>query len=115
MKTILIASLFLIVMLADRDQSAHGQLYPSQPPLFQPFTPNAYGPGINSDATGRPFYWQATPQQQGPDVTIQPNVNQYGYGQSGDQYGRPIAPQMQQERRSGFRSGFGRHRQDDDE
>ena len=87
------------------------QLYPSQPPLFEPFQQNAYGPGINSDATGRPFYWQGRAEQPGPDVTIQPGINRYGYGQSSDQYGRPITPQLPQEPSSGSRWGFGRGRQ----
>ena len=29
--------------------------------FLQPYDPNAYGPGINSDATGRPFILNSMP------------------------------------------------------
>ena len=29
--------------------------------FLEPYQSNAYGPGINSDATGRPFSWQPLP------------------------------------------------------
>jgi hypothetical protein len=73
------------------------QLYPSQPPLLGPMTPNAYGPGIGMDGTGRPFYWQAPGQPNFPDPTIQPRINQYGFGSSADQYGRFLEPRFPQE------------------
>jgi hypothetical protein len=54
-----------------------------------PYTPNAYGPGINSDATGRPFIWQ--PDFGGPALgPIKPNV--YGPGIGMDGTGRPVRP-----------------------
>lgn len=85
--------LTLAILLAALPVSA--QVYPSDPPLFEPFEKDAYGPGRDADATGRPFYWapqgQATAQ---PDPTLQPQVNQYGLGRSADQYGRPIEPRM---------------------
>lgn len=64
-----------------------------QAPLLGPVTPNAYGPGLHSDATGRPFMW--TPQFGGagspdPNLRVQPNV--YGPGIGMDQYGRPAKP-----------------------
>jgi len=58
-----------------------------------PYTPNAYGPGINSDATGRPFIWQpetAGPKVFDPFLQVQPNA--YGPGVGMDQYGRPVRP-----------------------
>jgi len=61
--------------------------------LLGPMTPNAYGPGINSDATGRPFMWQ--PQFGGsglPDPTLRVNPNAFGPGIGMDQYGRPVRP-----------------------
>ena len=61
--------------------------------LQTPITPNAYGQGINSDATGRPFTWK--PQYGGssiPDSTIQVQPYNYGQGLSMDQYGRPLVP-----------------------
>jgi hypothetical protein len=57
-----------------------------------PATKDAYGPGINSDATGRPFTWQ--PQRgygkADPFIDVKPNV--YGPGIGQDQYGRPVKP-----------------------
>jgi hypothetical protein len=58
-----------------------------------PYTPNAYGPGMNADATGRPFIWQ--PQRGGtgfPDPTLQVKPDAYGQGVGMDQYGRPVRP-----------------------
>ncbi len=89
-----IPSSLLFVLLA---LPAQAQLYPmpgEQPPLLQPFQQNAYGPGVNSDATGRPFSWapQGSSSLSQPDPTLQPNINAYGLGRSADQYGRPIQP-----------------------
>jgi hypothetical protein len=54
-----------------------------------PFTPNAYGPGMNADATGRPFIWQ--PDFGGPAMgPITPNA--YGPGIGMDATGRPVQP-----------------------
>ena len=61
--------------------------------LLGPITPNAYGPGLNSDATGRSFMW--TPQSGGsgyPDPTLRVQPNAYGPGIGMDQYGRPVRP-----------------------
>lgn len=61
--------------------------------LLSPYKPNAYGPGINSDATGRPFTWQpqgAGPQSFDPFLKVQPDA--YGPGIGMDQYGRPVRP-----------------------
>jgi len=58
-----------------------------------PYTPNAYGPGMNADATGRPFIWQpqgAGPQSFDPFLKVKPNA--YGPGIGMDQYGRPVRP-----------------------
>jgi len=54
-----------------------------------PSTPNAYGPGMNADATGRPFIWK--PDFGGPALgPIQPNA--YGPGVGMDATGRPVRP-----------------------
>jgi hypothetical protein len=63
------------------------------PPFLGPYTPNAYGPGLNSDATGRPFIWM--PQVPGPkffDPFLDVKPNAYGPGIGSDQYGRPVRP-----------------------
>ena len=61
--------------------------------LLSPYKPNAYGPGINSDATGRPFTWQPQgpgPQSFDPFLKVKPDA--YGPGIGMDQYGRPVQP-----------------------
>ena len=51
------------------------------------YTPDAYGPGINSDATGRPFIWK--PDFGGPALgPIKPDA--YGPGIGMDATGRPV-------------------------
>jgi hypothetical protein len=54
-----------------------------------PYTPNAYGPGMNMDATGRPFIWR--PEFGGPALgPVTPNA--YGPGVGMDATGRPVRP-----------------------
>jgi hypothetical protein len=77
------------------DQQQPQQLIPTPGgrALLGPITPNAYGPGLNSDATGRPFMW--APQFGGsgyPDPTLRVQPNAYGPGIGMDQYGRPVRP-----------------------
>jgi len=66
---------------------------PSGETFLEPITPNAYGPGINSDATGRPFTYQPDFGGNGnPDPTLKVTPNAYGPGVGMDQYGRPVRP-----------------------
>ncbi len=61
--------------------------------LFSPYSPDAYGPGVNADATGKPFIWQpdtAGPRVFDPFLHVQPDM--YGLGIGMDQYGRPVRP-----------------------
>lgn len=61
-------------------------------PYQEPYQPKAYGPGINGDATGRPFVWQ-TESGQGPEdplANVRPDALGPGIGM--DQYGRPVQP-----------------------
>ena len=62
--------------------------------LFFPISvvaqPNAYGPGINSDATGRPFTWEPLPGNGPADPFSRVRPNAYGPGIGMDQYGRPV-------------------------
>ena len=58
------------------------------PPFLGPYRPNAYGPGINSDATGRPFVWQTDQGSTDPFAKVRPDVLGPGIGM--DQYGRPV-------------------------
>jgi serine/threonine-protein kinase len=57
-----------------------------------PYQPNAYGPGINSDATGRPFTWQPSPGSDPADPLSRVSPDAYGPGIGMDQYGRPVQP-----------------------
>jgi hypothetical protein len=51
---------------------------------------NVYGPGINSDATGRPYTWEPG---SGPADRLSPvRPDAYGPGIGMDAYGRPVQP-----------------------
>jgi hypothetical protein len=53
---------------------------------------NTLGPGINSDATGRPFtYRDPSGTTNLEPQRVQPNA--YGPGIGMDQYGRPVRPE----------------------
>jgi hypothetical protein len=55
--------------------------------LLGPGRADAYGPGIHSDATGRPFTWRTNEGR----VTFGPvKENAYGIGIGMDQFGRPV-------------------------
>jgi hypothetical protein len=82
----------LLLLLAPPALAQTGQLTPA-PALLPPYQTNTYGPGINSDSTGRPFTWQpqtpqAVPIMPAPTLNIRPDV--YGPGVGSDQYGRPV-------------------------
>lgn len=55
--------------------------------LLGPGRPHAYGPGIHSDATGRPFAWRTNDGQM---VFGKVKENAYGLGVGMDQFGRPV-------------------------
>jgi len=57
-------------------------------PFLGPYRSNVYGPGINSDATGRPFVWQPDQGTADPLAKVRPDV--FGPGIGMDQYGRPV-------------------------
>lgn len=63
--------------------------------LLSPGRRNAYGAGVDADATGRPFYWAPkndtqSQRQSYPDATLQVKPDAYGLGVGIDQYGRPV-------------------------
>ncbi len=84
----------------DFHQHGNGPLLGPRSPYLEPIRPNAYGPGVNADATGLPFQWaprSPTPWQPqgvptGPDPTLQVKPNAYGLGVHADQYGRIVRP-----------------------
>jgi hypothetical protein len=76
----------LIIFTLALPVSAFAQQY------LEPYQPNAFGPGINRDATGRPFVWQTEPGYGPADplAPVRPDV--YGPGIGMDVYGRPVNP-----------------------
>ncbi|MCX6339278.1 MAG: hypothetical protein NTX71_05090 [Candidatus Aureabacteria bacterium] len=63
--------------------------------FLPPARHDAYGPGIEADASGRPFFW--SPKTEGlnappasPDATLRVKPDAYGPGLGADQYGRPV-------------------------
>lgn len=62
--------------------------------FLPPARRGAYGPGIDADATGRPFYWAPRDQPKVapsmPDPTLNVAPDAYGLGVGSDQYGRPV-------------------------
>ena len=66
---------------------------PQTPLLLPPISPNAYGPSINSDGTGRPFIWRPQGEKEplfDPHLQVKPDA--YGPGIGMDQYGRRVYP-----------------------
>ena len=97
MKKLLLAIAFLLVPLLLLGGCAAAPPYsPNQNSLLGhgllgPARQNAYGLGVHSDATGRPFRWVpqgASSSFNDPLLKVKPNA--YGFGVGADQYGRPV-------------------------
>jgi hypothetical protein len=58
--------------------------------VLPPFQRDAYGPGIYSDGTGKPFMWK--PDMGAPDPLSKVKPDVYGPGIGADEYGRPVRP-----------------------
>lgn len=62
--------------------------------MLPPARKNAYGPGVDSDAAGRPFHWapvdRAAGVQRQADPALDVKPDAYGPGTGMDQYGRPV-------------------------
>ena len=56
--------------------------------LLSPMKHNAYGPGIHSDATGRPFKFKAFDGQDVGICDVKPNAYRPGISMEG--FGRPV-------------------------
>lgn len=92
-KILVVATLAVMWFMSGAASAQVGGFTQPDNTLLQPLTPNNYGPGINSDAAGRPFVWQPQPPQAGqtmPDPTLTVNPDAYGPGIGMDQYGRPV-------------------------
>ena len=59
--------------------------------LLSPMEHDAYGPGIHSDATGRPFKFKTFDGQDVGIFDVKPNA--YGPGIGMDEFGRPVHPE----------------------
>lgn len=57
---------------------------------MKPYNPDAYGPGVHSDATGKPFEWKTQDGQTSHSKKVKPDG--YGLGVGRDEYGRPVKP-----------------------
>jgi hypothetical protein len=69
--------------------NAFNDSWQKQQSLLKPYKQNAYGSGVNSDATGRPFKWQTQDGQDvAPNTRVKPDA--YGPGIGMDEYGRPV-------------------------
>jgi hypothetical protein len=85
--TSIAASLPFLTGCAALDQP-YQQTYYQQPGYI---TPNAYGPGLNSDQYGRPqTYYLQDGQQLSPIFQGGVQQNAYGPGVGMDQFGRPV-------------------------
>ena len=64
----------------------------NQDTFLRPYRKDAYGPGLHSDATGRPFRWRTKDGQLvPPGGRVRPDA--YGLGVGMDQFGRPVKPE----------------------
>lgn len=91
MKAIFVSALLVTSLLGSfySAQAFNNQWQEEQQSLLRPYQQNTYGPGVNSDATGRPFKYQTRDGQDlQPNSRIEPDG--YGYGVDMDEYGRPV-------------------------
>jgi hypothetical protein len=88
MKTLRVALLTLCLLCRSGTSLAFDSK-DKDPDLLKPYQQDTYGPGVNSDATGRPFKWQT---QDGEDVAPNTKVKPDAYGPDVgmDEYGRPV-------------------------
>jgi hypothetical protein len=79
----------LLELLLVAQQSVAPIPFKGEAPLLPPITRDAYGPGKQSDSTGRIFEWRANGQKH-TDPLLQVRPNAYGPGVGADQYGRAL-------------------------
>lgn len=95
MKKIVLISLALFFLcdsqLMAQNKSGFDKSWDQQDTFMRPYGQDKYSPGVNSDATGKPFTWQTNDGQAvPPGGYVQPNG--YGLGVGKDQFGRPVKP-----------------------
>jgi hypothetical protein len=86
MRIVIAISVFLMPVSVVAQQTG------PNPQFIEPYQPNAYAPGVNSDATGRPFVWRPSPGYGAANPLSNVRPDAYGPGVSMDQYGRPVRP-----------------------
>lgn len=96
MKKIVLISIMLVLLsgsqLMAQDNGVWGKpSWDRSDTIMRPSKQDAYGPGINSDATGKPFTWQTNDGQTVP-AGGQVKPDGYGLGVGQDQFGRPVKP-----------------------
>lgn len=78
--------------LNNKDDQAHGfgSSWDNHTSFMKPYHHNTHGPGVHSDATGKPFEWKT----RNGETSHSNKVNPDGYGLGGgmDEYGRPVKP-----------------------
>ncbi|RJP74030.1 MAG: hypothetical protein C4532_03285 [Candidatus Abyssobacteria bacterium SURF_17] len=76
--------------LSPSSQHGFGNSWNNETTFMLPYREDAYGYGVHSDATGKPFQWKTRGGQKtyGP---VKPNA--YGLGVGMDRYGRPVKPE----------------------
>jgi len=89
---VLVLSLFCALPVIAEDENNENSLNSSwdkHDTYISPYHNDAYGPGVNSDSTGRPFRWKT---QDGQTVPPGSKVEQngYGLGVGKGEYGRPV-------------------------
>ena len=104
MKQVLIVATILMVLTgsalaqdhnrsdtSQRDQQqGFGNSWDNKNTYMQPYKPDAYGPGVHSDATGKPFEWKTQDVQTSHSNKVKADA--YGIGVGMDEYGRPVKP-----------------------
>jgi hypothetical protein len=73
-----------------RQNRGLGSSWNNNQTFTQPYKHNAYGQGIHSDSTGKPFQWETQDRQITTFEKVRPNG--YGDGIGMDIYGRPVKP-----------------------
>lgn len=97
MKKIILISLALVFLgnpqLMAQNNSGFDRSWNQQETVMRPYGQDKYGPGIHSDATGKPFTWQTNDGQiVPPGGRVKPDG--YGLGVGQDQFGRPVKPKV---------------------
>jgi hypothetical protein len=71
-------------------QQGFGHSWDNKNIYMQTYKHNAYGPGVHSDTTGKPFEWKTHDGQTSHSNKVKPDG--YGLGVGMDEYGRPVKP-----------------------